>query len=145
MVLNDLIVQGDSPWKEVYDPARFTPAASAYNFVTQNANVAVQYVSGKLRPAIDNQDIPIGEARIIRVDDDKVGAFKDEKGKLHIVDVTCPHVGCELEWNAAERSWDCPCHGSRFTYEGEIIEGPALSYLQHPGGMPNQVEPNIFP
>lgn len=144
MVLRDLILSGDSPWKEVFDPARFTPAASVANFVVQNANVAIKYVSGKLKATAENEDILPEQSRIIRVDGERVGAYRDEKGELHLVDTTCPHVGCELEWNSAEKSWDCPCHGSRFTYEGEIIEGPALSYLQHPGDMPNQVEPNIL-
>ncbi|MGE5372611.1 MAG: FAD-dependent oxidoreductase [Solirubrobacterales bacterium] len=143
-ILTDQILTGHSPWGQVFDPGRFTPVASAFNFVTQNANVAKQLISGKLRPALDRADVPIGEARIIRVEGDKCGAFRDEKGKLHVVDVTCAHMGCELEWNDSERSWDCPCHGSRFTYEGDIVEGPALSPLHHPGQGPNQVEPNVL-
>lgn len=143
MIIRDLITQGDSPWKDVYTPSRFN-VASAVNFVVTNADVAKHLVTGKLKPAEDLKDLPPGEARVIYADGDKVGAFRDDKGKLHLVDVTCTHMGCELSWNEAERSWDCPCHGSRFTYEGDIIEGPALSKLHHPGEGPNQVEPNVI-
>ena len=61
-----------------------------------------------------------------------------------MVDTTCTHLGCELSWNDAEKSWDCPCHGSRFTYEGEIVEGPAINKIQHAQGEPNEVEARIF-
>ncbi len=143
MIIKDLIIHGDSPWKEVYAPSRFN-TASAVNFVVTNVDVAKHLVAGKLKPAGEMEDLPPGEARIVSIDGDKIGAFRDDKGKLRLVDITCTHMGCELSWNEAERSWDCPCHGSRFTYEGDIIEGPALSRLRHPGEGPNQVEPNVF-
>lgn len=143
MILRDLLIKGDSPWSDVYNPTRFNPT-SAINFVVQNADVAKHLVQGKLKSTAKVEDLPPGEARVIYADGDKVGAFKDDKGKLHLVDITCPHMGCELEWNDAERSWDCPCHASRFTYEGDIIEGPALSHLHHHGDGRNQVEPNVI-
>ena len=142
-IIRDLIVRGDSPWKEVYSPSRFN-AASAVNFVATNLDVAKHLVAGKLKPAEKMEDLPPGEASIVSIDGEKTGAFRDDQGQLHLVDITCTHMGCELSWNEAERSWDCPCHGSRFTYEGDIIEGPALSKLRHPGEGPNQVEPNVL-
>ena len=126
LLIRDLIVRGDSPWKEVYTPSRFN-VASAAKFVVVNADVAKHLVLSKLRPTEDLKDLAPGEARTISVDGDKVGAFRDDKGKLHLVDITCTHLGCELSWNEAERSWDCPCHGSRFTYEGDHRR-PALSF-----------------
>ncbi len=145
LMIKDLIISGNNSHAKVFSPLRFTPTASAATFVMENADVAKHFLLGKLTPVLAEQDIPEGEARIINHEGEKLGVFKDENGKLHMVDVTCPHVGCELNWNDAERSWDCPCHGSRFTYEGDIIEGPALSHLHHPDGDPNQVEPNVFP
>ncbi|MNJ62022.1 Cytochrome b6-f complex iron-sulfur subunit 1 [compost metagenome] len=59
----------------------------------------------------------------------RAGGYKDAEGRLFIVDTTCTHLGCEVEWNDAERSWDCPCHGSRFNYKGEVLEGPAIENL----------------
>ncbi|KNY25959.1 Rieske (2Fe-2S) iron-sulfur domain-containing protein [Pseudobacteroides cellulosolvens ATCC 35603 = DSM 2933] len=70
-----------------------------------------------------------GEGKIIEANGQKAGAYRDEQGTLHVVDTTCTHMGCELSWNPAEKSWDCPCHGSRFSYEGGVIEGPALRSL----------------
>ncbi|NLV17639.1 MAG: FAD-dependent oxidoreductase [Syntrophomonadaceae bacterium] len=145
IIIKDLIISGNNSYAKVFSPLRFTPKASAATFVTENANVAKHFLLGKLSPALAEQNIPAGDARIINHEGEKLGVFKDDNNRLHIVDVICPHVGCELSWNEAERSWDCPCHGSRFTYEGDIIEGPALSHLHHPGEGQNQVEPNVFP
>jgi Rieske Fe-S protein len=130
MMIKDMIVKGSSPWEPVYSPSRFTPVASAKNFIVENANVAKELIEGKLITVPDELDIQNGEAKVIGIEGKKVGAYRDEEGKLHLVDTTCTHLGCELHWNAAERSWDCPCHGSRFTYDGQIAEGPALHPLK---------------
>ncbi len=129
MILSDLINEGKSPFAEVYDPSRKTIAASAKNFLIQNADVAVQLIEGKLSSTEKDVSLKPGEAIIIEIDGEKVGTFKDEEGELHLVNITCTHMGCELKWNKAEGSWDCPCHGSRFTYDGDIIQGPAVKPL----------------
>ncbi len=59
----------------------------------------------------------------------KTGVYRDGEGQVHTVSVRCPHLGCQLEWNPDEKSWDCPCHGSRFSYDGKVIEGPAVKDL----------------
>ena len=130
IIIKDLIVKGESPWEPVYDPSRFTPGASISNFVVENANVAKMFITGKLQSFPDDTEINNGEAKVIEVEGQRVGAYRDEKGILHIVDTTCTHLGCELQWNNAENSWDCPCHGSRFTYEGDIIKGPTVKPLK---------------
>lgn len=130
MIISDLITKGASPWEEVYSPSRFTPGASAKNFLKENLDVAVKLISGKLNIPGGNAEVEKGEAEITEVDGYKVGVYRDDNGKLHYVSTTCTHLGCELKWNSAELSWDCPCHGSRFTYTGEVIEGPALESIK---------------
>ena len=130
MIISDLIIKGESPWEEVFSPSRFTPAASAKNFIKENFDVAVNLISGKLNIPEGTEKIEKGNAEITEVDGYKVGVYRDNDGKLHYVSTTCTHLGCELKWNSAELSWDCPCHGSRFTYTGEVIEGPALESIK---------------
>ncbi len=130
VIIRDLIIRGRSPWQDVYNPSRKTITASAKTFVVENLNVAKELVSGKLSNVRSDVDIQKGEAKVVKIDGDKAGAYRDETGTLHVVDTTCTHLGCELNWNSAEKSWDCPCHGSRFTYEGEIVEGPTVKPLK---------------
>lgn len=130
IIIKDLITKGRNPWQEVYSPSRFTPTASITTFVRENADVAEKFIAGKLMRVPDDVEITKGEGKIMEVNGEKAGAYRDEKGILHLVDTTCPHLGCELQWNSAEKSWDCPCHGSRFTYEGDIINGPALKSIK---------------
>jgi glycine/D-amino acid oxidase-like deaminating enzyme/nitrite reductase/ring-hydroxylating ferredoxin subunit len=130
MLIADLITKGESPWEEVYSPSRFTPGASAKNFIIENADVAIKLISGKLNMPLGNEAVEKGKAVITEVDGCKVGVYRDNSDKLHYVSTTCTHLGCELKWNSAELSWDCPCHGSRFTYDGDIIEGPALESIK---------------
>lgn len=129
MILRDLIIDGSSPWQDVYNPSRQTITASAKHFIVENLNVAEKLIEGKLSPLPTDADIKPGEGKVIKANDQRAGAFRDEQGTLHVVDTTCTHMGCELTWNSAEKSWDCPCHGSRFTYEGDVVEGPALRPL----------------
>lgn len=129
IILRDLIITGESPWQEVYNPSRKTIIPSAKNLIFQGVNVATELVSGKLSKGSKEIDLKPGEAQIVEVDDKRAGAYRDESGKLYLVNTTCTHMGCELNWNSAEKSWDCPCHGSRFDYEGKVIEGPATKDL----------------
>lgn len=131
MLLRDLIVKGESPWKDVYNPSRGTKAASAISFVTENLNVAKNLIGGKLERLEKEEDIKLapGEGKVVELYGKRAGVYRSDEGILYIVNTTCTHMGCELNWNAAERTWDCPCHGSRFSYEGKIIEGPAVKEL----------------
>lgn len=144
MILKDLIINGDSPWAEVYNPNRGTTMDGLKTFVIQNLDVAKNWFAGKLQPMLENTEIETGSVKLIEVDGKKIGAYRDDQGTLHMVDTTCTHLGCELQWNAAERTWDCPCHGSRFSYDGNIVEGPAINCLHHEQQEPNQIETKIF-
>ncbi len=129
ILLRDLIVKGSNPWQEVYDPSRKNIAGQIKNFIVENADVAKHLIKGKLAPIPDDVQIAQGEGKVIEAEGGRTGAYRDEEGKLHLVNTTCTHMGCELNWNSAERSWDCPCHGSRFTWSGDILDGPAVSPL----------------
>jgi glycine/D-amino acid oxidase-like deaminating enzyme/nitrite reductase/ring-hydroxylating ferredoxin subunit len=146
MILTDLITKGESQWSDIYNPSRSNTLTSATHFISQNADVALNYIGGKITPtSSENEtDINKGEAIIIRKDGERMGAYKDEMGNIHLVDITCTHLGCELVWNDGEKTWDCPCHGSRFNYDGAVVEGPAFKPLNKLGEGKNVPDPNIF-
>ncbi|QRV14955.1 FAD-dependent oxidoreductase [Haloterrigena salifodinae] len=137
MILADLIVDGTNPWADVFDPQRFTPKASAKSFLEENAKVGGSFVGDRIKSFLaslsaDGSDIPNpGEGGIIRRTGRPMGVYRDEEGSVHAVSAVCPHMGCLVRWNDAERTWDCPCHGSRFTHEGDVLSGPALEGLPY--------------
>ncbi|MFX3623574.1 MAG: FAD-dependent oxidoreductase [Ectobacillus sp.] len=131
LLLRDLIMEKDNPYKELYTPSRFHADPDIKNFIIQNADVAAHLIEGKLDfNRRDIHDLANDEGAVVTVNGQRAGAYKDNDGILHVVDTTCTHMGCELEWNHGDRSWDCPCHGSRFSIDGEVIEGPAKKPLK---------------
>lgn len=144
IIIKDLIIKGKSSWEGIYSPQRAATGTAAATFIAQNADVAMQLISGKIENPDDEIDIEKGEGKVVEYKGKRTGVYKDEVGKLYLLDITCTHMGCELQWNDGEKSWDCPCHGSRFSYDGSIMEGPALYPLNHPDEGRNQVEPNVF-
>jgi len=129
ILIKDLITGRENPWREVYNPSRKNILGSVKNYIVENADLAKHLIKGKIAPLPDNAEINPGEGKAVDIDGERTGAYRDESGELHLVNTTCTHMGCELNWNSAERTWDCPCHGSRFTYRGDIVEGPAVSPL----------------
>ncbi|WP_077325106.1 FAD-dependent oxidoreductase [Virgibacillus siamensis] len=126
LLLRDIVLDKKNPFRDLFTPSRFYATPSIKNFLVQNADVAEHLIKGKLETSdADPDTLGNDEAAVISIDGDRKGAYRDQDGELHIVDTTCTHVGCEVEWNSGDRSWDCPCHGSRFSYTGEVIEGPA--------------------
>jgi Rieske Fe-S protein len=127
----DYILERDNPCKELYSPSRFVADPSVKNLISTNADVAKHLLKGKLEVVVKEiDDLQAGEGSVVTFKGKRAGAYKDEDGKLYLLDTTCTHIGCETEWNHAEKSWDCPCHGSRFSYAGDVIEGPALKPLK---------------
>lgn len=124
-------IAGDAPaWAEVFSPGRFKLSASAKSLATDTA----QAVKGLARevfslPRETLEALPKGHGGIVEADGRKVGVYREENGKCHMVQPRCPHLGCQLEWNPDEKSWDCPCHGSRFRYDGALIDNPAQEDL----------------
>lgn len=125
-------IQGSSnPYTGLYDPSRFKAIPAIKNFVVQNLSVAKELVAGKVEIVHKKtQDLEPDQGAVVFHDGKRVGAYRDPEGQLHLIDRTCTHMGCECEWNDGERSWDCPCHGSRFSYEGDVLEGPATVPLK---------------
>lgn len=130
MILTDYLLEKENPYSNLYLPSRKTFMASAGTFLSENADVAVNLIGGKIIPGDPEENLQPGEGKVIERDGQRVGAYCDPSGKTHYVDTTCTHLGCEVKWNNAEATWDCPCHGSRFSYEGKVLEGPALVPLK---------------
>lgn len=130
-LLSDLIIDGNSSYSELYHPMRFHADPSIRHFIKENVNVAKHLVQGKLDHKLEDvNELEHGQGAIVKHNGKKAGAFKDNEGNVHFVDTTCTHLGCECNWNHADLTWDCPCHGSRFSYTGDVIEGPAKKPLK---------------
>ncbi|WP_026906498.1 FAD-dependent oxidoreductase [Paucisalibacillus globulus] len=130
-ILTDLISEKNSPYADLYTPSRFQADPSLRKFVRTNADVAKHLIKGKLEFTDNNiKALSADEATVTRINGKRTGVYKDKEDKYHAVDTTCTHMGCEVEWNSGERTWDCPCHGSRFSYTGEVMEGPAKRPLE---------------
>jgi glycine/D-amino acid oxidase-like deaminating enzyme/nitrite reductase/ring-hydroxylating ferredoxin subunit len=126
MLLTDLIVGRPAPWAALYDPAR-KMLRTPIEYAKENLNVAAQYFDDYLgRGDIQSADeLAPGEGAVMRHGLAKIAAFRDHDGMLHEYSAVCPHLGCIVQFNAVEKSWDCPCHGSRFDRYGRVIVGPA--------------------
>lgn len=129
-ILTGLICDGEHPHAEVFSPSRVN-TDSVGPFVTENTEVGARFTADWLRAlrADEEATLTAGEATTVRTDDGPVGVSCDEDGELHAVSVICPHMKCVLRWNDGERSWDCPCHGSRFSPEGRVLDGPSIEDL----------------
>jgi glycine/D-amino acid oxidase-like deaminating enzyme/nitrite reductase/ring-hydroxylating ferredoxin subunit len=132
LLLNDLLVGRENASASLFDPNRLTLRASAPRFVKENLQAGLRFIGDRVtkpgRRAAE--DLRPGEGDIVRLHDERVAAYRDEDGTLHAVSPTCTHLGCQVNFNAAERSWDCPCHGSRFAPDGSVLQGPAVHRLE---------------
>ncbi len=130
MILADLAQDRDHPWLEIFDAKRVKPLAGGTEFAKENAAVAKHLIGGYLshKPESFGELAP-GEAAVMKIDGENVAAFKDEQGAVHAVSAVCSHMGCLVGWNETDRTWDCPCHGSRFELSGEVLHGPATRPL----------------
>lgn len=130
-VLVDVIAGTDNPMADMLSPTRASIAASARAFIEHNLDVARRFVGDRVVPqAGDVEDIPPGGGATVRVDGHLMAVSRDEEGHATALSAVCSHLGCIVQWNGAERSWDCPCHGSRFGPLGDVITGPATRPLR---------------
>lgn len=129
MILSELVTGNRHPWAHLYDPRRKTLRA-AREFARENIKVARHYAEWLQRAEVESvDDIPQGSGAIVQRGLHKLAVYRDDQGKLHERSAACTHLGCLVHWNSAERSWDCPCHGSRFSPDGVVLNGPAQKPL----------------
>ncbi|UOQ45229.1 FAD-dependent oxidoreductase [Halobacillus salinarum] len=127
----EYVLGEESLFHSLFKPSRFKADPSMKQFLSQNFNVAAHLVEGKLELVGNRPEaLKKGEGGVVQWKGERAGAYKDEDGTLYVLDTTCTHMHCEVEWNSAERTWDCPCHGSRFSFDGTVMEGPAKKPLQ---------------
>lgn len=125
MLITDLIMERENPWAELYDPSRMTLSA-AKDFAAENVNVMAQYADLITPGEVDSEDeIAKGEGAVLRSGLSKVAVFRDADGTVHRMSAICVHLGCVVAWNRCEKTWDCPCHGSRYDRFGSVFCGPA--------------------
>jgi glycine/D-amino acid oxidase-like deaminating enzyme/nitrite reductase/ring-hydroxylating ferredoxin subunit len=130
MLVTDLINGKENKWSELYEPKR-SPLHSSKTFITEMANTAKQYADYLTKADITETDeLESGQGAILSKGLKRIAVYKDEKKNISAFSAVCPHLGCIVQWNAEEKSFDCPCHGSRFTTDGKVINGPATIGLQ---------------
>ncbi|MDF1503809.1 FAD-dependent oxidoreductase [Roseisolibacter sp. H3M3-2] len=129
LLLPTLIAGEEHPWADLYDPSRITLRAAG-EWLKENLNVAAQYADYATGPnagAVD--EVPAGEGRVIRQGTRMLAVYRSPEGEVTVRSAICPHLWCVVDWNSAERTWDCPCHGSRFAPDGAVINGPSRAPL----------------
>ena len=156
MILSQQILGKESPGSELYRPLRLPPFSSIKEFVCENKDFPLYFVKDRIESAPEsptgaakNKPIPTdsaterdtslnrseidllhkGQGKILRIQGKNAAVFRDDDNQVHLMSSTCPHMGCHVHWNAAEKSWDCPCHGGRYDAVGNVIQGPALKGL----------------
>ena len=138
MILSRTMLGDPPPWAAVFDSTRANPRQSAKHFVKAQTDVAARFVGDRLaRRPRRPEELVGGEGAITSVGGEKVAVSRGLDGTVRAVSPVCTHLGCLVRWNSAERSWDCPCHGSRFDANGQVLEGPATRDLE-PKSVPHQ-------
>jgi glycine/D-amino acid oxidase-like deaminating enzyme/nitrite reductase/ring-hydroxylating ferredoxin subunit len=128
-ILADLIGGRENAWASTFSPVRLHPNVGARSFAKENANVAIRFFVDRVTRRGSVEDISPGEGRVVGSGLEQRACYRDDSGDLQSLSARCTHLGCIVRFNGAERTWDCPCHGSRFAVTGEVIEGPAVRAL----------------
>jgi glycine/D-amino acid oxidase-like deaminating enzyme/nitrite reductase/ring-hydroxylating ferredoxin subunit len=140
-IFADLAIGRPNPWTDLFDATRVKPVAGGPKFVTENLSAARHLIGDRFlrsRPKSVDAVAP-GEAKVIEHEGEKIAVHRDETGAVHAVSAICTHMGCVLGWNPVDRTWDCPCHGSRFERDGAVRHGPATKDLE-----PKALEPEAL-
>ncbi|HAH24489.1 MAG TPA: (2Fe-2S)-binding protein [Prolixibacteraceae bacterium] len=131
IILTELICNGTSQYKELFNPNRVKLVAGFENFVKEATDVVSVFIGRRfgIKEIEDAIELAKGEAKVVKYEGTSLALYKDEAGKLFALNPSCPHTKCVIGWNNAEKSWDCPCHGSRFSFTGEVLNAPATKNL----------------
>jgi Rieske Fe-S protein len=135
MLLTDLILGKSNPWTALYDPSREPRKELRANAGKENSTDQGKQENDRKPPSKSEEEISslenLKERQGIVLEEKKIAAYKDHKGQLHTYSAVCTHLGCIVTWNNSEESFDCPCHGSRFSFTGNVINGPANTALEN--------------
>jgi Rieske Fe-S protein len=131
MILADKVLDRPNPWTRVFNSNRVKPFAGGRRFVTENLRAGVRLLGDRItsRGSSLPGDLEPGEARVVEVGGEKLAVHRRASGEVQAVSAVCTHLGCLVEWNGSEETWDCPCHGSRFDHDGAVLQGPATEDL----------------
>jgi glycine/D-amino acid oxidase-like deaminating enzyme/nitrite reductase/ring-hydroxylating ferredoxin subunit len=130
IILADLAAGAENRWIKAFDATRIKPIAGGPKFLAENLGIASHLIGGYLSRYPKSFDaLAPGQASIVKIDGENLAAFRDDEGKIHVVSAVCSHMGCLVGWNENDRTWDCPCHGSRFELDGTVLHGPATRPL----------------
>lgn len=130
LLLRDLILNRDNPWAQVFSPQRGNLAASAPNFLKNGGKAAKGLAKRLTLPREKLEQLAPGQGAVVDYEGESAAVYRDPEGEFFILPACCPHLGCRLEWNPEERTWECPCHGSRFDYTGKCLDGPSQQDLE---------------
>lgn len=133
MLIRDLITGRKNPWTELFSPGR-KRLAGVWEYLRENKDFPLYLAKDYLTPAKADEEGRRNHGEVLKVDGKKCAVFCDAHGKKTTLSAVCPHMGCIVHWNGAEKTWDCPCHGSRFTAMGDLISGPAETGLEKVAG-----------
>lgn len=131
-LLADLVLGQSSPMADIFRPSRVKPLAAGGSLIMENLNAAKHFVLDRFTgESIDAlEEVPPGKGRLVKYEGKQWAIYRDEEGAVHVLSPVCTHMGCHVQWNEAEKTWDCPCHGGRFSCLGERLYGPPTKDLE---------------
>jgi glycine/D-amino acid oxidase-like deaminating enzyme/nitrite reductase/ring-hydroxylating ferredoxin subunit len=132
-IISDSILGAKNKYADLFRPSRVKPVAGFTEFIKENADVAYHFLADRLSAeTVDSlKDLKTGTGTVIYYDDQKLAVYKDENERITALSPVCTHAGCIVNFNAEEKSWDCPCHGGRFDLQGKVLTGPPRKDLEH--------------
>ncbi len=131
MMIADQILGRPNPWTDLFDPGRAAVGRGVWEYLKENKDYPYYMIRDRFAGPEGRslRAVRRGEGKILELNGRKVAASRDRSGAIDVRSAICTHLGCVVKWNDAERTWDCPCHGSRFTPKGKVISGPAEAPL----------------